>query len=175
MVKKSRKAREKKKEENEVVVVEADVKKFGDLAKELISLMGVEGDVETEWDEANNAVKVKINSKDSGLLIGRHGGTIEALQVIIAAMGQKAAGKWVRVVCNVGDYRERREETLVQVAVNTAKKAKFSGEAQILENLLPAERRIVHMALAEDKELETFSEGEGEERRLIIKPKQKES
>ena len=150
---------------------EKKLKKVKNLANKLLKLMEADGEVETSWDEANEAVRVQIESADSGLLIGRHGATIEALQVVLAAMVQKAEGEWVRVICNVGDWRERREEALVQLAMNTAKRVKFSQEEQEILGLTPGERRIVHMTLAGDKEVETESVGEGEQRVIMVKPK----
>jgi len=142
-----------------------------ELVEEVRAKWGMTEEVEVSWDERAGAIKVQMEAENSGLLIGRHGATIEAIQVVLAGMIGKRLGRWLRVVCNVGDYREQREETLVQLALNTAKKAKFSGEAQKLTGLTASERRIVHMALANDAEVETFSEGEGEGRLLVINTK----
>ncbi len=83
----------------------------------------------------------------------------------------KSLGSWVKVMVNVGDYRQRREEQLKKLAMTLAMKVKFSGEAQTVPNLSPAERRIVHIALTDHPDVCSESEGEGRDRQLVIKPK----
>jgi spoIIIJ-associated protein len=80
-------------------------------------------------------------------------------------------GEWKRISVNVGDWREKQEEYLSEMAKVTAERAKQTGEPQNLYNLSPSQRRIIHIALSEDKEIETESVGEGEERYLVVKPK----
>jgi len=80
-------------------------------------------------------------------------------------------GEWTRILVNVGDYRERRKEVLERMALAVAQRAKFSGQPQALPPMSAFERRIIHLALTGDSELETASEGEGKDRHVVIKPK----
>src|SRR3990172_1360376 len=90
---------------------------------------------------------------------------------VLGMMVRQETGEWKRVLVNVGDWREKQEEYLTQMAKTTAERAKTTGEPQPLYNLTPAQRRVIHMALSEDSEIETESQGEGEERYLVVKPK----
>ena len=79
--------------------------------------------------------------------------------------------KWQRIVVDVGDWREKREEQLRRMALSAAQRVKFSKESVAMSYLNSAERRIIHIALAENPDVETRSEGEKRERRLVIEPK----
>ncbi len=109
--------------------------------------------------------------EETGLLIGRHGETIEAIQSILGMMLKKKTGDWVRIIVDVGGWREKQEERLRDLATQTAERAKETGEGQPLYNLSPAQRRVIHLTLADDPDIETESAGEDEERYLIIRPK----
>lgn len=141
-------------------------------ANELLSLMGTKATVETEEDKENETFVVKIKTEDeAGLLIGHHGETLNSLQAILGMILRQKTGEWKRVLVNIGDWREKQEEYLKDMAKTTAERAKQTGEAQNLYNLTAAQRRVIHLTLSEDSEVETESVGEGEERYLIIKPK----
>src|SRR3972149_210616 len=143
-----------------------------DLAKELLSLMGTSVGVEVSEDVENDAIVVDIDAKEeTGLLIGRRGETLMSLQTVLGIMARQELGEGTRVVVNIGDWREKEEERLRALALSAAERAKETGEAQPLYNLLPAQRRVVHMALSEDATVETESLGEGAERYLVVKPK----
>lgn len=139
---------------------------------ELLSLMGTKAKAKASYDKENEAVLVDIDSEEeAGLLIGRHGETLASLQAILGIMVRQKTGEWARVVVNVGDWREKQESYLREMAQVTSERAKQTGEPQYLYNLTPAQRRVVHLALSADKEVETFSEGEGDERYLVVRPK----
>ncbi|MDP3888502.1 MAG: R3H domain-containing nucleic acid-binding protein [bacterium] len=147
------------------------IKTIKDTAKELLKFLGFEGPIEVSEDKENEAHLVQIETDNPGILIGYHGEAISALQVILGIMVHKKLDEWLRVVVNVGDYRQKREETLNRMALNAAQKAHFSGQPVVLDSLTASERRIVHMALSENSDVETYSEGEGRERKLVIKPR----
>ncbi|MEK7112284.1 MAG: R3H domain-containing nucleic acid-binding protein [Patescibacteria group bacterium] len=141
-------------------------------ANELLSLMGTKATVEAEEDKENETFVVNIKTEDeAGLLIGHHGETLNSLQAVLGMILRQKTGEWKRVLVNIGDWREKQEEYLKDMAKTTAERAKQTGEAQNLYNLTAAQRRVVHLTLSEDSEVETESVGEGEERYLIIKPK----
>ena len=154
-----------KKSKSKIEIVES-------VAKELLELMGATVKPEVFEDEQNDAIVVSLKTEDeAGLLIGRHGQTIESLQAAIGMLAKEKLGEWTRVVVNVGDWREKQEEYLKSLAVSAAERAKTTGEEQPLYNLTPSQRRVIHMALSEDPEIATESLGEGEERYLVVKKK----
>lgn len=141
------------------------------LAEELFSLMSLsDAKIDVEYDKENEAYVVNVDAPDeTGLLIGKKGETLTSLQVVFGVLLKQKVGEWNRVMVNVGDYREKEEEYLRNLAQSTAQRAKETGEPQSLYNLKAWQRRIVHMALSEDKDLTTESVGEGEERYLVVK------
>jgi len=154
-----------KKSKSKIEIVES-------VAKELLELMGATVKPEVFEDEQNDAIVVSLKTDDeAGLLIGRHGQTIESLQAAIGMLAKEKLGEWTRVVVNVGDWREKQEEYLKSLAVSAAERAKTTGEEQPLYNLTPSQRRVIHLALSEDPEIATESLGEGEERYLVVKKK----
>ena len=114
-----------------------------------------------------------VSSGQPGWLIAR---TVFLLAPIIAGlilgiMVSKKLVRWVKTYVNVGDYREKREETLMHMAQRAAERALSLGRPVELMRLTPAERRIVHLTLSGDERIETESVGEGDDRVLLVKPK----
>ncbi len=115
---------------------------------------------------------IDITGEDSGLLIGRKGETLRALQFIVNLMVRKRAGEMnSRVVLDIEKYRERRNESLRAMAMRVADRVVASGRGIALEPMSAAERRVVHMALADHLRVMTQSAGSGEERKITIMPK----
>ena len=115
---------------------------------------------------------IDITGEDSGLLIGRKGETLRALQFIVNLMVRKQVGEMnSRVVLDIERYRERRQEALRAMAMRVADRVVASGRGIALEPMSAAERRIVHMALAEHPRVTTQSAGSGEDRKITILPK----
>jgi spoIIIJ-associated protein len=147
-----------------------EIKILEKLVEELLELMKTAAKASVSYDEKNEVFIVNLDAKDeTGLLIGKKGETLGSLQTILGIMFKQATGEWHRVVVDVGDYREKEEDYLTNLALSTAARAKETGEPQSLYNLKPWQRRIIHMTLGEDKEIATESLGEGEERYLVIK------
>ncbi len=140
------------------------------ITKELLKRLEVEAKIKISEGE-EGVVNIDLQSPDQGILIGYHGRTLTSLQWILSMMVYRQQGEWVRILVDVGDYRQRRQERLQAMALNAAKRVKFSGEAYALPFLTSAERRIIHLALSGDLEVMTESEGEGRDRRVIVKPK----
>ncbi len=148
------------------------VKILQDLVDELLSLMATGAKAEASFDKEQEAFTVNIDAGEAtGLLIGKKGETLSSLQTVLGLLFKQKTGEWDRVLVNVGDYREKEEDYLKNLAASAAERAKETGEPQSLYNLKPWQRRIIHMYLAEDKDVITESEGEGEERFLLIKSK----
>lgn len=123
----------------------------------------------TEIEEEQ--VTIELTGEDAGRLIGHHGATLDALQLITAIIAHRDAPRTARLVLDAEGYRERREQMLREMAVAHADRAKQAGKEVVITDLKPFERRIVHLVLKEDPDIETYSEGEGDDRRLVISPK----
>ena len=154
----------------DIKVDEKIVKEVKALADKLFELLGLDAKIEVSADEDNNSVLVNIDSpNETGLLIGKRGETLHSIQSVLALMTRTKVGDWVRIIVDVGDWREKNEEYLKDLAEQTAQRAKETSQPQNLYNLNSAQRRIIHMYLSEDKDIETESLGEGQERYLVVK------
>lgn len=152
--------------------MEEAIKTTKEVAIELLDMMGTNVAVDVTEDKVNEAILVDIKSdEETGLLIGSRGETLKSFQTILGMIVSKRLDNWYRILVNIADWREKQEEKLAVLAKDTAERAKSTGDPQALYNLSPADRRLVHMALAEDNEIETVSTGEGEERYLIVQLK----
>lgn len=134
----------------------------------LLTLMNIEAQVRAE--EHRGGVRLELSGKDAGLLIGKRGQTLEALQFLVGRILDRQVGDRTRVELDVGGYRERRQQELEQQARRLARQVKVTGEAIVLEPMASAERRIIHLALEGDGAVRTESVGDGRDRRLVIVP-----
>ena len=150
-----------------------------DVLEQLLRLMGVSGTIESRpsaaveepGEDAAPPVTLDITGEDLGILIGRRGQTLTALQYVVRLMVGRRTDKWVPVVIDVEGYKERRSEALKKFAIEMADRVKVRGAPFTLEPMPPNERRIIHMALADDTRVFTESIGQGEERKVVIRPK----
>ncbi len=116
---------------------------------------------------------IDITGDDSGLLIGRRGEALRALQYLVNLVTNKKLGnESVRVVLDIERYRERRQKSLREMALRVAEKVASSGRSIPLEPMSAAERRVIHMALADHPKVSTESSGMGESRKVTIAPKE---
>ena len=128
--------------------------------------------VGVEVEEKEEIVLFDLKGNDLGILIGRHGQTLDALQYLTNLAANKNAGEGrIRIVLDVEDYRKRREETLVRLAQRLANKVKRRNQRIVLEPMSRHERKIIHMALQEDPQIATYSEGEEPYRKIVIAAK----
>jgi spoIIIJ-associated protein len=143
------------------------------LAKEtlenILALIPVETSVNAHHNDGN--ITLNIEGDKSGLLIGRKGKTLDALQFIVNRIVNKALDRRTRVVVDSENYRQRRRDSLTQMALRMGDKAKRIGKPVTTNPLNPRERRIIHLALKEDGELNTESKGEGLLKKVVIFPK----
>ncbi|MCD4715986.1 MAG: protein jag [Desulfobacterales bacterium] len=144
-----------------------------EIAKEalekILSLIPMEG-VTLSAQNTDGTIALDIEGDKSGLLIGRKGRTLDALQFIVNKIVNKTLQKRVQVVVDSENYRQRRKEFLVQMALKMGDKAKKTRKPASTNLLNPHERRIVHMALRDDARLETRSRGEGLLKKVFIMP-----
>jgi len=139
------------------------------VAEELFSLMSVNAEIDCSYDKDNDTFNVNVQAEDTtGLLIGKKGETLASIQTILGILFKQKVGEWHRVVVNIGDYREKEEDYLKNLADSALARAKETGETQRLYNLNAWQRRVIHLYLSENPEVSTESEGEGEERCLAI-------
>ena len=125
-----------------------------------------------EIREVEDGLHVDVQGGDPGKIIGRGGRTLAALEYLTNAVVNKdETAPHVRVSVDVGGYKERRDERLRGVALKAAARARKTGFAVELEAMSAAERRVVHMALADDPAVESESSGEGKNRRVVVKPR----
>ena len=120
-----------------------------------------------------NQINLIIEGEDAGLLIGKQGQTLEALQYLVTKILSKQTKKKPRVVIDIESYRERHKQSLVELALKHGAKAKRIGKPVTLNPMNAHDRRIVHLALQQDKEIKTKSRGEGLYKKIIIYPVKK--
>ena len=137
----------------------------------ILSLLPVEATIRS--DRIDGKVNLTIIGDRSGLLIGRKGKTLDALQYIVTKIVNKALDKKILLVIDSENYRQRRTDSITQLALKMGEKAKRIKKPVTTNPLNPHDRRLVHLALKEDGELETRSRGEGLLKKVVILPKNK--
>lgn len=135
----------------------------------LLDLLGVDGEV--DYTINKETVDIVLDTKDSGVVIGYHGETLEALQLIISLCISKKIDSFVRVSVEVGDYKKNRTSWLETLAIQAKERALQEGTEVPLTNLKSWERRVVHLILQDDPDVSSESVGQGRDRTLIIKPR----
>ncbi len=146
-------------------------KKVKEELDEILKLMGMEGEVVTSVERGR--VVADIRSEDGAILIGRKGQTLNALQLIVNLIVNRDEKTRTRVIVDTESYRQRREKALVKMAVEVADEVKSKGKPRELEPMNPNERRVIHLALKDDKDVETTSTGEGNFRRVVVSLRKK--
>ncbi|MDO8461018.1 MAG: KH domain-containing protein [bacterium] len=135
----------------------------------VLKSLGVDGDFNFTQNEEE--ISVVLNTKDTGIVIGYHGETLEALQLVLSIIISKKIDKFIRVIIEVGDYRKNRSEWLENLALKAKEQAILEKKEISLPSLRSWERRIVHVLFQEDTEVMSESIGQGRDRTLIIKPR----
>lgn len=148
--------------------IEAQADIVEDFLNGLLDRMDVDAEVEVIVEPVG--VRAELDGEDSGLLIGRHGATIEAIQEITRSVVKARTGAWPHVVVDVEGYRARRREQLEMKARRLADKAKRSGRAVEMPPMLASERKIVHQTLTQIAGVRTESAGQGADRHIVIYP-----
>ncbi|MCM8901656.1 protein jag [Caldicoprobacter algeriensis] len=154
--------------------IRATVKKsIKDEIKEFLSrvleLMGIEARIEIT--EEKSQIMVKLSGQNMGLVIGRRGETLDALQYITNLAVNKSRNDCKRIIIDTEEYRSKREETLRKLAKRLANKVQRTKKSIVLEPMNPYERRIIHSTLQNHPYVTTYSEGEEPYRKVVIKLK----
>jgi spoIIIJ-associated protein len=143
---------------------EAKVMEF---ARGLLDRMGFPAEITVNFREEGR-LGLDIVSDGSGILIGKQGKTLEALQFIVNLAAGRIGEETTRIVLDTQDYRSRRERSLIRMANQVAEQVRRSRESQLLEPLNPFERRLIHTSLARYGDIETVSEGDGLYKRIRV-------
>lgn len=168
--------KENLKQDKEEVKVDVDVDVNINEAVELtksfldsvLKEMGIEATFETNVE--NDRVYLNISGEKMGMVIGKRGDTLDALQYLTNIVVNKGRNEYVKIMLDTENYRSRREETLRKVAYKFAKKATQTKKPVILEPMNPYDRRIIHSALQDSHHVKTHSEGKEPFRRVVITP-----
>ena len=151
-----------------------------DILSGLVAKMGIKADITVEKnsvlvqnDDGEDHLVLNVSGEDADLLIGRKGQTLEALQYIARLMLVRKTGSQISLTIDAENYRRRRYEDLRTLARNVADQVRQNKTSIRLEPMSPYDRRIVHMALADDPDVSTESIGEGETRKVVILPKKR--
>ena len=134
----------------------------------LFKVMEVETVVDIKYNDEDKTMDINLTGPEMGVLIGKRGQTLDALQKIAQSVVNKHSEEFIRVKLDTENYRARRKDTLENLAKNIAYKVKRTKKSVILEPMNPYERRIIHSALQNDKYVNTRSEGEEPFRRVVI-------
>lgn len=139
--------------------------------QKIFNAMHIEVAMEKFINKNDGSVTFRLHGDDMGILIGKHGQTLDSLQYLTNLVANKNSNERVRVIIDVEDYRDRRIETLNRLAARLADKVKRTGERVALEPMNPHERKIIHMALQGDRRVTTLSEGDEPYRHVVIELK----
>ena len=154
-------------------VIKAKVKSSTtDVAKaflnDVFAAMNMTVVIDTKYDAVNREIEIDLSGDDMGVLIGKRGQTLDSLQYLVSLVVNKGTQDYIRVKVDTENYRQRRKDTLENLAKNMAFKVKRTRRPLSLEPMNPYERRIIHSALQNDKFVTTHSEGEEPFRHVVV-------
>ncbi len=124
--------------------------------------------IDAKYDSVENELSIDLSGDDMGVLIGKRGQTLDSLQYLVSLVVNKGSEEYIRVKVDTEDYRNRRKETLENLAKNMSFKVKRTRRPLSLEPMNPYERRIIHSALQNDSYVTTHSEGEEPYRHVVV-------
>lgn len=134
--------------------------------REILTRIGIDGDVNSE--QIDGSLHLEMTTDSPALLIGKHGQTLDAIERVLNCIINKNALAKRKVFVDTEGYRERREQSLVELAHQVASKVKRTRQDVALSPMSAKDRRIVHISLQSDYDVSTFSQGEGDLRRVVI-------
>ena len=136
--------------------------------QDVFKAMNMTVTIDAKFKEADQTLEVELSGPEMGVLIGKRGQTLDSLQYLISLVVNKGTGEYIRVKVDTENYRQRRKETLENLAKNISYKVKRTKRPVSLEPMNPYERRIIHSALQNDRFVTTHSEGEEPFRRVVV-------
>ena len=133
---------------------------------DVLESMGI--DAQLEYSESDEDITINITGKDSGIIIGRRGETLDALQYLASLVANKGTENYKRVIVDIENYREKRKDTLVKLANRLADQVSANKKSITLEPMNPFERRVIHSTLQDNARVKTYSIGEEPNRKVVI-------
>jgi len=154
-------------------VIKAKIKdtiedKTRNFLEEVFRAMNLNVIIDLKYDELDRSMNIDLSGSEMGVLIGKRGQTLDALQYLVSLVVNKDAEDYIRVKVDTENYRQRRRETLENLAKNIAYKVKRTKRPVSLEPMNPYERRIIHSALQNDRYVTTHSEGDEPFRHVVV-------
>ena len=154
-------------------VIKASVKssiedKAKDFLNSVFEAMKLTVVIDIKYDEINNSMNIDLSGDEMGVLIGKRGQTLDSLQYLVSLVVNKDVENYIYVKVDTENYRQRRKETLENLAKNISYKVKRTKRPVSLEPMNPYERRIIHSALQNDKYVTTHSEGDEPFRHVVV-------
>lgn len=139
-----------------------------DFLKDVFKAMDMVVDIKVTENKEEKTMDIELSGEEMGVLIGKRGQTLDSLQYLVSLVVNKYSNDYIRVKIDTENYRERRKETLENLARNIAYKVKRTRKTVSLEPMNPYERRVIHSALQNDRYVTTHSEGEEPYRRVVV-------
>lgn len=158
--------KEARKSEKEIKNIDEKIQNAISFLKEILSHLGYK--VEYFIKKEDNFIIINLKGPKTEKLIGKRGETLYALQYLVNVISNKKGDNNIKFLLDIEDFRKKREKTLINLANKLAKQVKESGEIIELEPMNPLERKIIHMALQKNLDIETSSKGEGGQRHIVI-------
>ena len=152
-----------------------EIKTIREITEKLLKLLDVDGGFEIleSKDKDEESVEIVLNTKDTGVVIGYHGDTLEGLQLVLSLCIARNLRRFVRISIDVGDYKKNRTDFLKTLAMETKERVLAEGKEIVVPELKSWERRVVHLLLEKDEDVVSASQGEGRDRVLVVAPKSK--
>lgn len=142
--------------------------KVEEFLDQVFSAMQIQVNVNIDENQEEHTMNIDLSGEDMGVLIGKRGQTLDSLQYLVSLVVNKEEEDYIRVKVDTENYRQRRKDTLENLAKNISFKVKRTGKAVTLEPMNPYERRVIHSALQNDRYVETHSEGDEPFRRVVV-------
>ena len=139
---------------------------------DVLEAMDLKATVSMEENKEEKTLDIDLAGDDMGVLIGKRGQTLDSLQYLVSLVVNKGEDDYIRVKVDTENYRQRRKDTLENLAKNIASKVRRTGKPVTLEPMNPYERRVIHSALQNDRYVETHSEGEEPFRKVVVSLKE---
>ena len=136
--------------------------------KDVFAAMNMQVVIDVKYNEEEKSMDIELSGDEMGVLIGKRGQTLDSLQYLVSLVVNKEMEEYIRVKIDTENYRQRRKETLENLAKNIAYKVKKTRRPVSLEPMNPYERRIIHSTLQNDKYISTHSEGDEPYRRVVV-------
>lgn len=139
-----------------------------DFLTKVFDAMKLVVEIDIDFDEQERQMDIELKGDEMGMLIGKRGQTLDSLQYLTSLVANKKTEDYIKIKIDTENYRQRRKETIENLARNVASKVKKTGRPAFLEPMNPYERRIIHAELQNDKYVDTHSEGDEPHRKVVV-------